>query len=273
MAEEDVIENDGEEGNDDTGDRDYEADAREMGWKPQDEWSGPEDGWRDAKSFVQRGEEILPIVKQQSKKFREQNAKLQDEVSDLKKTVESFKDWRSKTEKNAYERAMKTILSQQEKAVEDGDTEQFRKLEAEKADLNKETKAEETPTDPKGLPASEQRVVEDWVSDNKWFNKDIELNGYAQAVHMNLRKQHPEWDLEDNLEEVTKRVKEKFPEKFENSRASRPSKVNGGGIPKAQGQGNSYSDLPADAKQACDDFVKQGLMTKQEYIKEYFAHG
>jgi hypothetical protein len=35
--------------------------------------------------------------------------------------------------------------------------------------------------------------------------------------------------------------------------------------------GKSYAALPDDAKKACDRFVKQGLMTKEQYIKDYFG--
>ena len=31
----------------------------------------------------------------------------------------------------------------------------------------------------------------------------------------------------------------------------------------------SYENLPSEAKAACDKFVKQGLMTREEYVKEF----
>ena len=34
----------------------YEGQAREMGWRPKDEWEGEPEKWRDAKEFVERGE-------------------------------------------------------------------------------------------------------------------------------------------------------------------------------------------------------------------------
>ena len=34
----------------------YEGEAREMGWRPKEEWQGEPEKWRDAKEFVERGE-------------------------------------------------------------------------------------------------------------------------------------------------------------------------------------------------------------------------
>jgi len=34
----------------------YESEAREQGWKPQDEYEGDPNKWRPAKEFVERGE-------------------------------------------------------------------------------------------------------------------------------------------------------------------------------------------------------------------------
>ncbi len=67
-------------------------------------------------------------------------------------------------------------------------------------------------------------------------------------------------------------MKQKFPEKFGNPRRSRPSPVEGatsaGG---KQKKGKSYDDLPPEAKSTCDRYVEQGLMKKDEYVKEYFS--
>ena len=34
----------------------YDKQAREMGWRPKEEWEGEPEKWRDAKEFVERGE-------------------------------------------------------------------------------------------------------------------------------------------------------------------------------------------------------------------------
>src|SRR5690606_35489735 len=60
-----------------TGEVDYEAQAKSMGWVPQDEWKGDPDKWTDAQEYVERGEQVLPIL-------RANNRRLQDDLLTLK---------------------------------------------------------------------------------------------------------------------------------------------------------------------------------------------
>src|SRR5512146_1603526 len=60
-----------------------EAEASHMGWMPQERWVSegkPADKWVDAKTFLERGENILPIVRQNLHKTRE-------ELEQLRRTV------------------------------------------------------------------------------------------------------------------------------------------------------------------------------------------
>jgi hypothetical protein len=66
---------------------------------------------------------------------------------------------------------------------------------------------------------------------------------------------------------------EEFPSKFGTKK-----KVTSNGSPVESGSGRqsrqspsskSYENLPPEAKAACDRFVKQKLMTKEQYVSEY----
>jgi hypothetical protein len=41
-------------------------------------------------------------------------------------------------------------------------------------------------------------------------------------------------------------------------------------VVKKVSKAETYDNLPADAKAACDDFVKQGFMKREDYVKQYF---
>ena len=45
----------------------------------------------------------------------------------------------------------------------------------------------------------------------------------------------------------------------------------GSGYNRISGGKSRYEDLPPEAKQACDLFVKQKLMSREEYVESYFA--
>lgn len=56
------------------------AEARQLGWVPQEEFRGDQSRWVDADSFVKRGHEVMPILKAN-------NARLMGEVTSLKATL------------------------------------------------------------------------------------------------------------------------------------------------------------------------------------------
>ena len=74
------------------------------------------------------------------------------------------------------------------------------------------------------------------------------------------------------LNEVTTRVKRMYPEKFNNVNRTKPSPVEGNS-PAGVGKkgGKSFNDLPAEAKEACLKFEKTKLLTREQYVKEYFG--
>lgn len=71
------------------------------------------------------------------------------------------------------------------------------------------------------------------------------------------------------LKYVKTRIKTLYPERFQNPNRSRPSSVEGSSTASTR---NSESRdtfmLTDDEKRAMNTFVRQGVMTKEEYIKE-----
>jgi hypothetical protein len=94
--------------------RDYEAEARQQGWRPKEEFQGDPDRWTDAETFARRADEVLPILKKRDRILKQENDTLK---RDLKATDRS----RSMAlEKRAYERALSDLEKRQAEAVENG---------------------------------------------------------------------------------------------------------------------------------------------------------
>ena len=90
-----------------------------------------------------------------------------------------------------------------------------------------------------------------------------EIGKEINAKSPNLRGQAFFDALNEELQEV-------FPEKL--GKKARPNPVEGntrGASRPAAGGAQSYKNLPAEARQACDRFVKQGLMTQEQYVKDF----
>jgi hypothetical protein len=262
-----------------------EREARAMGWVPEGEWKGdpPKHGFKSAAEFVQRGNEVLPIV---NKRLTEENAKLKDERDrERRETAETI---------SRMERMSKVALTNQRKqieaefeakkreAVRTGDEAAYEKADkAEKEALSNfdkdaaepEKKADEK-TDKFDIPESVKKTVEGWVSENDWFKSDEEMNAVANARHSKLLKEKPGLTLAENLAEVRAYVQKRFPEKFADdetdAETKRGSPVEGGSRVNGAGTKSVWSRLPKDAQSQADRFIKDdGLfLEKGETIEK-----
>ena len=234
-----------------------EKQARALGWVPKEEFRGNPEIWKDAVEFVRHGEETLPILRENLKKL---HAKLDEQG----RVIKNFAEHHKKTEERAYKRALKTLQEERLKAVDKGDTEKFEEIDKEIQDLEKtysESEKEKTP------------AFSSWAEENPWYGDDIDMSMYADYVGNYLANKHPDWGPDRVFKEVTKKVKNKFPDKFTNPRRDQAPPVEGGGTAPAgtAPSGKKYSDLPPEAKKICDEFVAQKLLTREQYVKDYFT--
>ncbi len=249
---------------------DLEARAKRMGWVPKEDYHGPEENWRSAEEFIAVGENIQSVLKDRLRKSDDQVVALTKEIGDLKGTMKEFAEHHSKVEKRAYERALKELKDQQRKAVEEGDTAAYDRAAREIEDLSKDA---ETPKVPEHKPGPEEDpAFKSWSAENSWYDNDMVLAGFADNTAAPfIARTRPDLRGRAFFDAVTEAVKERFPDKFTNTRRAKPSAVEGAGEvaePKKTGK-KTYADLPPEARAACDRFVAQGLVTKDQYVKDY----
>lgn len=242
-------------------DPEMEARASRMGWAPKEEFRGDPERWVDAQTFVQRGEEVMPLLKAN-------NRKLEGRIVELERTLKDFADHHTKTQQRMYQKAVRDLKAEQRKAAEEGDLARFDAVNEQIEEVAKEATAGVANGNGKAMV---DPVAEQWAQENRWFREDKDMAAWAATHHEFLLQSKPGLTLEENLEEVAKAVKRTFPEKFSNPKRNGHSPVEGNPAPKTKG-GKGYADLPADAKEACDRFVKQGLFKdRAAYVKEFFT--
>jgi hypothetical protein len=79
------------------------------------------------------------------------------------------------------------------------------------------------PTAPRPQP-SEKALA--WAEKNTWFRSDAEMTDYAQRIHRGLVAEGFDTESDDYYNELTLRVKNKFPESFEGSdQTTRSAKI------------------------------------------------
>jgi len=244
--------------------RDFAAEAAKDGWVPQDAWKGPDDKWTDAQTFVENGEKIAGIAVKKARKLEETVETLQSRIEDIESTKQEFVQFNQRAlEKERAEKAelIAQLEQKQVEAINEGDGETYlqTKRQIEEAQAQPEQQAGEAPW------------AKQWASENKWYAADPILRGVANSVAEEMRKQGFPDTGKDFLDEVSRKTREALPEKFENP--NRKTGITGGEgtktdetAPKGE---RSYAALDSEAKAACDRFVAEGLMTKEDYVNTY----
>lgn len=255
-----------------------EAEAREYGWTPQDQFRGPSEKWQPADQYLDWAKRTGRVPKSQFDEIRRdfpvikrQNDELKAELGQVRETLKEFVEFSSKAEQRAYERARKDIEAKAETAAAQGDQAGVRAAMADLDALQKpqeRPKPEPTQTQPRIDPA-----IQDWIGRNDWFNKDRSLNGYATDIYGELERSAPGMSVEERLAETKKRTIDKFPEKFginPNRENATRTVAEPSGTPSRRTNGRTYENLPADAKAACDKFVRTIPGYKREdYVRDY----
>jgi hypothetical protein len=249
-----------------------EKEARQFGWSPKEEFKGDESQWRSAEEFLQRGREINGFLRKDLDKIRTQNLGLESELRTVREAVVKFKEFHEQTEERAYKKALADLQSQKKKAITEGDGDTVVAIE-EAMDQLKEERNTTTPAAATSNPSDEvyrQQFIA-WSGENQWFQTDTSLRAAANGFADIVKAENPSLVGTPFLEAVANKVKEAFPDKFENGLRGKPSAVEGNtNTPRSSSSKKSYADLPPEAKAACDSFVEQGLLTKEQYIKDFF---
>lgn len=246
--------------------RNFEAEAAADGWVPQESWKGDPDRWIPAEDFVKRGETILPIVQAKYRKTVEEVGELKRKFEEREGVFSDFQKFQEQALTKANKErqdAITELETLRAKAITDGDGQTFTQTDKKLQELRAENV-----TPPKKDPPKESPEVTAWKSENKWYMTDRELTGIADGLADVVSAENPGLKGKAFLDKLTERVKAVVPHKFENPRRS--EQLTGEGSRKGSGKSKGYDDLPADARAACDSFVKtiKGF-TKEQYLSQY----
>jgi hypothetical protein len=258
--------------------------ARRMGWRPKEEFDRPPSRWVDAQTFLDRGERELPVLRERYRKIDTELATTKQELTTVKQTVldqkrsmDELLELSRSAEERAYVRAQREFSDRERRAVEAADTAAYEAVQRDRQDLETTRRrappmpaqAASAPQAPPAAPPANP-VAEAWVADNPWFNTDPVLNQMAIAFDRQIKGDHPDWSVSEQLAEVKRQVVARFPEKFGNPRRQAPPAVatpnNAPPAPKKKG----IASLPKEAQEAFARFKKQmPNFTEEEYVKLY----
>jgi len=258
-----------------------QKEARIFGWVPKEEFRGSEDDWVDADVFVKRGKEINPILRKNNELLMKKLDEKAKEIDSIKASVEEFKKFQKESfeRKTAeYDVQIAQLKSQKREAIAEGNgdlvvdiDDQLDSLKEAQREAKEASKAKPEPEQPAQVSIPDDPELQSWLNKNNWFGNDIEMTELANTLGSSVRKQFPHLASRAFLEKLDDKIREYMPSKFLGNKA-KGSAVDSSGSVRGSGSSGkkSYDNLPDDAKQACDRFIKQGwIKSKQEYIDSY----
>lgn len=238
----------------------FEARATDQGWKPLEDWTAAGNDpaeWRDARAFLDRGE-ILSRVSQQNK-----------EIKELRKTLKAFEEHNKQLAESKYKEKLTELRGAKKEALEAGDAARVVQLD-EQIDMVRDAQAENKASATIDLPPEVPQEFQTWMDRNSWYGQNDEMRMFADNVGTAFAKTNRTKSPAEVLKYVETRVKKAYPDMFQNPARSAPSKVEGGeGTRRAQTSKSQDIDLPPEAISVMNTLVRGGVMTKEEYIKQY----
>jgi hypothetical protein len=244
--------------------RDFEAEAKEHGWSPKDDFKGDESRWVDAETFMKRADEMMPLLKAQ-------NARLKRDFDALKKDLRRATTHFEGAEKRAYERAVTDLQQKHDAAVEAGDVKAANAAVKEMHEL----KPEATGNWRAGKSDAEVKqeageALDSFREENPWYDRadlasasEIEINArlyYDRMIDKNIEKTKdmPPAEFFAMIDELTH---EKFPQlKAKPAREKPASAVEGGTGGRPRNSSKSWDNLPPDAKRQFQKFIDRGIL-------------
>ena len=250
---------------------DVEQRARAMGWVPQEDFRGDEERWVDAETFLDRGENIMPILKERLSKFEKERELTTAKLEKVTQNLEKFAEYHKQTYKRAYDNAFRDLEAKKREAVGAGDTDAYDKLQQEYEDLQKEVDDLRSQQAPEQV--AESPVFQGWLSENSWYNDDQDMRYFVDALGANLQANQVYTNDNDFYAELSRRAKLAFPHKFTNPKQVAPATVEGDtGTTEPIATGKTWTDVPAEAKATyLEMFSDIENFSKDDYAKDYWA--
>ena len=237
--------------------RDYESEARQEGWVPEEEFQGdkPPEKFLDAKTFVERGEKISGVLKSKLSKVEQELQAVKEQNATANAEFKKFHEKALEKERREKAELVKQLEAKREAAISEGDGQTFTQVDRELNELRSEVPDKKS---------THNDMVQAWVDNNQWYVSDEKLAAYADGIAERVQAQG--YTGQAYFSELTRRVKETFPESFN---PPKPPPVTGGKVSEDSPNAQSFDNLPQDAKDAFKRFSKSFGVSKEEYLANY----
>lgn len=233
-------------------DDEAESQARLLGWRPKGEFNGDEEKFTDAKTFLNKANTNIPMLRENAEKIKQRNHRLEEQIKNLNDKLQALTKRADEADRQGYERAVREIEARQRKAVADGDIDEYDNLQKQKEGLSARPQIPTQPTQPQ-ISMEEQIAIQVFESQNPWFKEDEALNEDMCGFLMGIRSKNPDLPLSEVLRRAKDKTIKANPEKFNTNKANTVlSSDNIGGR-------MSYASIPAADKANFDRELERNI--------------
>ena len=242
-----------------------EQEARALGWKAPDEWKGevPAGYIDDPTRYLERAESFAPF-----RKIKEKLGEVEKTTAESLRRIEEVTARTVQRERERHAAELAKIKADKVAAVEVGDVQAFKALDAQEERIRKEMQpVEEKPQGPSIRP-DEKAAIEHWRVDKPWFGKDRAMTLAASEYYSEAQKDGLT-DPQAILKFVDRRMSETFaalaPKPARDAAVESGLTLGGGAKPGA------FEALPKEAKDAFLRFVQRGVVEDTKEARATWA--
>ena len=257
--------------------------AQAQGWADADQWKGNPEGWRTAKEFLKKGDEILPILKERVDTLIGQVSGLQTALSRKDEIIQKMMKFHDEDKQQAIDSAIKQLKAKRREAITEGNAEAVEAIDDEldsHKDAKRELEQRQKDAEAANTPDTNQTTVayQEWIPNNKWYEEDPQMAADADIIaaqYIDTGRFKSELAI---MNAVSRRIKTMYPEYFKEQTQGKQA-PDGDPVEGAQrttsrrrkGNKFTYEDLPVDAKKKCDEYIQRKIFAKPEdYVAIYF---
>jgi uncharacterized small protein (DUF1192 family) len=205
--------------------RAQELEASRHGWIPKHKYNGPENGWKDAATFLADGQRF-------NTRLKEEVASLKRELSEFKGTAKQFADFQQRqieARDSQINDLVRDLKRQQREAIRNGDDDAADAIDDRIGILQDEhqkvktdlEKTKQTPTDKSSVRAVDENgqtsdpVILQWISEgNQWFQENKHMREYCFSIANELMATGEHRRGRAFLDVLREKMEEAFPLKL-----------------------------------------------------------
>lgn len=240
-----------------------EAQARNEGWVPKEEFQGNPENWADAKEFLRVGK----IIKARDEK----NSKLEKELKELKQITKTMLTNMQKAEQVAYEKATKDLETRLLRAKEIGDVEEALHVTQQQQELMKKQQ-QELAQHQTSFKDSEE--FQSFLPKNNWVIATDRVSKAMQKVaselSMEYAQKNPRCTWQEELDYIHAEIRKEFPDRFKDELSANKQKapaVLGTSSVGKDGQKDTIESKLSLAEKQVVDFLKLKGYDYKAYVK------